>query len=285
MSACFRGQALLSVMTFAAVALIAAPAPAGYELQNEFEQALRDFDEAHQIQNSRPDQARQLFRASEQRFSSIAAAGVMNGRLEFNIGNCHLQAGDVGRAILHYRRAQRLIPRDPLLADNLAVARSRCLTPIEPTRRSEFFKSVFFWHYQTALATRFQVGLVLYVAVWALLSARSVARRRWLTVCAVVAASLTGACGASVAAERWFERNAPEAVVTAMDVVVYKGPGTGYQRQFEQPLQPGVECTVRERRGTWWNIELADGNSGWIEANAAELVIDDQGDERHAVLH
>ncbi len=276
MSACFRGQALLTVMTFAATALSVAAAPAvGPELQNEFEQALRDFDEAHQIQNERPDRARQLFRAAAQRFSSIAVVGVVNGRLEFNIGNCHLQAGDIGRAILHYLRAQRLIPRDPLLADNLGVARSRCLTPIEPTRRSEFFKSVFFWHHQTSEATRFRVGLVMYIAVWVLLSARNLARRRWITVSTVVCAIVAGACGTSLAAQRWSDRNAPEAVVTAMDVVVYKGPGTGYQRQFEQPLQPGVECTVREQRGTWWNIELVDGNAGWIQSGDAELIIEE----------
>jgi len=276
MSGCFRRWALLTVMTFAAASLPDVAAAVDPELQNEFEQALRDFDEAQRIQNDRPDRARQLFRASEQRFSSIAAAGVVNGRLEYNIGNCHLQAGDVGRAILHYSRAQRLIPRDPLLADNLAVARSRCLTPIEPTRRSEFFKSVFFWHHQTAAATRFRVGLAMYIAVWVLLSARSLIRRRWITVAVVVSALVAGACGTSVAAERWSDRNAPEAVVTAMDVVVYKGPGTGYQRQFEQPLQPGVECTVRERRGTWWNIELVDGNAGWIQAGDAELISEER---------
>lgn len=284
MSACFRRWTFLSLATVAVAALPAQAAPPGNELQNEFELALRDFDEAQRIQNDRPDRARQLFRAAEQRFSSIAAGGVVNGRLEFNIGNCHLQAGDVGQAILHYLRAQRLIPRDPLLADNLAVARSRCLTPIEPTRRSEFFKSVFFWHHQTAAATRFRVGLVTYIAVWVLLSTRSLIRRRWITVSTVVCAIVAGACGISVAAQRWSDRNAPEAVVTAMDVVVYKGPGTGYQRQFEQPLQPGVECTVRERRGTWWNIELADGNSGWIEANAAERITEDAEDRQHLYL-
>ena len=51
---------------------------------------------------------------------------------------------------------------------------------------------------------------------------------------------------------------------------------TGYQRQFEQPLQPGVECTVRERRGTWWNIELVDGNTGWIQAGDAELISEER---------
>lgn len=283
MSACFRLCSFLCLATVAAAALAYAAAPTGSELRSEFDEALHDFDEAQRIQNDRPDRARQLFRSAQQRFSSIAAAGIVNGRLEFNIGNCHLQAGDVGQAILHYRRAQRLIPRDPLLADNLAVARSRCLTPIEPTRHSEFFKSVFFLHHQTAAATRFRFGLVMYIAVWVLLSVRSLARRRWITVSTVVCAIVSGACGTSVAAGRWFDRNAPEAVITAMDVVVYKGPGTGYQRQFEQPLQPGVECTVRERRGAWWNIELADGNSGWIEANAAELIGEEAGSRQHLV--
>jgi len=272
MIACFRRLVVLSLATVAAAALPVQAAPTSAELQNEFEKALGDFDEAQRIQNEQPDRARQLFRAAEQRFSSIAAAGVENGYLEFNIGNCHLQSGDVGQAILHYRRAQRLIPRDPLLADNLAVARSRCLTPIEPTRRSEFLKSVFFWHHQTAATSRFRVGLVLYFAVWVLLSVRSLFRRRWITVSTIICAIVAGACGTSMAVQRWSDRNTPEAVVISMDVVVYKGPGTGYQRQFEQPLQPGVECSVRERRGTWWNIELADGNSGWIEANRAELV-------------
>ncbi len=284
MIARLRWQIVLSLVAVSAAVLTAEAAPVGSELHTELELALGDFDEAQRIQNERPDRARQLFRAAEQRFSSIAAAGVENGYLEFNIGNCQLQAGDVGGAILHYRRAQRLIPRDPLLADNLAVARTRCLTPIEPTRGSEFLKSVFFWHHQTSAATRLRIGLAMYVAVWVLLSIRSLARRRWITGSAIACAIVAGACGTSFAAQQWSDRNTPDAVVTSMDAVVYKGPGTGYQRQFEQPLQPGVECTVRERRGTWWNILLADGNSGWIEANAAELVSEEAGDQQQFYL-
>ena len=57
-----------------------------------------------------------------------------------------------------------------------------------------------------------------------------------------------------------------------MDVVVYKGPGTTYQRQFEQPLQPGVEFTLRQRRGAWCKVELPDGKSGWIETTEVQII-------------
>ncbi len=265
--------------------------PASVDLRADFDTALADFDEAQQLQLDRPDRARNLFRSAARRFDSIVAAGVVNGRLEYNLANCHLQAGDVGRAILHYRRAQRLIPGNEMLADNLAVARSRCLTAIPPTPRSAFLRSVFFWHYQTSVGGRTKTALLAYIAVWVLLILYDPSRRREPTdkatpatrvsyhrararcsVAAVVCAVLAATAGISVGMTHWSDRNIPEGVVTAMDVAVYKGPGGGYKRQFEQPLQPGAEFTLRERRGGWCKIELADGKSGWIEIAQMELV-------------
>lgn len=242
-------------------------------LRAEFDRAMSDYDEALAIRETDPDRARALYRASAQRLSSLVASGVTNGRLEYNLGNCYLQAGDLGPAILHYRRAQRLAPRDPLLLDNLREARSRRVTNIEPTRRSTVLHSVFFWHFATTQAARLLAGLVAYGAFWTLLTLRVLLRRRWLTVAASVCLVLTLLLGGSVGMDAWRDRNAPAGVVTAMDVVVSKGPGPGYQRQFEQPLQPGVEFTLRERRADWWRIELPDGKSGWIEASAADLVV------------
>lgn len=266
-----RAWVIICLLPVASARVLAQPT----DLRTEFADALAEFDEAQEVQLDQPDRARRLFRSAAQRFNSIIAAGVVNGRLEFNLANCYLQAGDVGQAILHYRRAQRLIPGDEMLADNLAVARSRCLTSIRPTRRSAFLRSAFFWHYQTPVGGRTQVALLLYVAVWALLIVRNFIPRRPITVSGIVCAVLAGAAACSVGITRWSDRNAPDGVVTTMDVVVYKGPAPGYQRQFEEPLQPGVEFILRQRRGDWWRIELADGKSGWIDATQAELIIAD----------
>ena len=206
--------------------------PPSFELEREFQQALDDFDEGQRIQTDQPNRARQLYRSAAQRFHSIVASGIASGRLEYNLGNCYLKAGDVGRAILHYRRAQRLIPGNEHLANNLEEARSRRLTTIHSTRRSLFFRSVFFWHYQTSASARVHTALVLYLLVWALLIVRNFVPRRAVTLLTLACAILAGCAATSVAAARWSDRNAPEGVVTTMDVMVYKGPGTEYQRQF-----------------------------------------------------
>ncbi len=242
------------------------------DVESQFARALADFDLAQQIQSEQPDRARQLFRLAAQAFESIVAAEVTNGRLEFNLANCFLQAGDVGQAILHYRRAQRLLPRAARLADNLAEARSRRLTSIKPTRQSALLRSLFFWHHDTSVAGRSKGAVVLYIAFWAMLTLRNFVAGRGLTGSMIVCAMLTLVLSGSVAYSHWSDRRAPAGVVTRMDVVVHKGPGTGYQRQFEQPLQPGVEFVQRERRSGWWNIELPDGKTGWVEAAGAELI-------------
>lgn len=241
-------------------------------LAGEFAAALADFDRAQQLMAEHPESARPLFRAAAQRMESLAARAP-NGHLEYNIGNAFLQAGDIGRAILHYRRAERFVPRDGLLADNLREARSRSLLPIKAGARDRVLGTLFFWHYQTAQRERAYVVMATFLLLWIALAIRLFFRQRALTVTAILCAVVCLISGASVLTQMWGDRHAPAGVILAMDVAAYKGPGTSYQRQFEQPLQPGVEFMLRERRGQWWHMELPDGKSGWIDAADADLVV------------
>lgn len=257
----------------ASIAVSATASASSLDRPSALDRALSEFDLAQEAQATDPGRARRMFRSAAQSLQSLIADGVGNGLIEYNLGNCHLQNGDIGRAILHYRRAQRLIPRDPLLKNNLSVARSRCITSISPSRRSAVLRSVFFWHYQTAFVDRLLTGGLLYIAFWVVLALFAIRRRRAAGVVAVVCAVLVLSIAASLMADHWGDRNVPEGVIMRMDVAVHSGPGSGYPRQFEQPLQPGTEFALRERRGDWWRIELPDGGMGWVAAAAAELII------------
>ncbi len=261
---------LLSFVSFLGIpSAQASPADA---LAPEFHRAIEEFDQAQESRTSNPDKARQLLGSAAQRMESLVAAGISNGYLEYNLANTYLQLSDVGRAILHYRRAQRLIPGDALLTENLGVARARSLLNIPPARSSAVYRTLFFWHYQTSPWGRFAAALAAYFLFWALLAVRAFVPRTGLLAAAVVAALVSVAAGGSLAVQRWQDRTTPDAVVVANDVAVYKGPGSTYQKQFEQPLQAGVEVRVREERGEWRRIELSDGSGGWIPRDTMELV-------------
>ena len=47
-------------------------------------------------------------------FESLAASGVDNGKLFYDLGNAYLKNDDLGRALLWYERALKRIPDDPV---------------------------------------------------------------------------------------------------------------------------------------------------------------------------
>src|SRR5262249_51298460 len=114
---------------------------------------------------------------SEERYAEAAAQyeqilndGLASGNVYFNLGNAYFKAGDVGRAILAYERARRLIPGDPDLMANLGYAPSLAGAAEEPSVWQRLLFPV---------AGRFSSDALLLAAstLWALLVALLIAAR------------------------------------------------------------------------------------------------------------
>jgi hypothetical protein len=143
---------------------------------------------------------------------------------------------------------------------------------VAPSTSSQLASAALFWHHATTELQRTVAAIGLYLLSWSALSIWIWRRRPALALMAGIGLTLSAGLATSVAVSRWVDRQTPAGVILGSDVAVYKGPGPSYQRQFEQPLQPGVEFTLREQRGPWWRIELPDGKTGWVTASSAELV-------------
>jgi len=186
-------------------------------LRRAIETGIETFDQAQELLGSDPEQARKHFLSAVQQFESVRSAGVESGPLEYNIGNCYMQAGETGKAILHYRRADRLMPNDAKLKSNLGEARRRCLTSVPISRERRVLSSLLFWHYQTTMPQRLTAAVIFYAVCWLALTARALWRRRWLTALAIAAGALTVTCGLSVAASDWRDRNHPDGVILDLE--------------------------------------------------------------------
>jgi tetratricopeptide (TPR) repeat protein len=261
----------------AAIALMLFAAPAAFSGQSESErlpllrEALADFDRGTALARSHPEDSAAAYREAAGKFEALVAGGLHNGKLYYNLGNTYLQLGEVGRAIINYRRAERLLGHDPQLVANLNYARS-LTNGVAPAGSTQVLRTVFFWHYETSWRTRYVVAIVAYVLFWAVLILRRLWRPAGTGIAAGALAALWLAAGASAAVE-WRQRQTERpGVLIASEVVVRKGNGEAYEPQFEEALDEGVEFILLEERPGWLKIELPDGHTGWIRADQAALL-------------
>jgi tetratricopeptide (TPR) repeat protein len=234
-------------------------------------QGLRAFDRGVELRAKQPGEARATFGEAAAKFQVLVDAGVRNGRLYYDLGNAYLQAGRLGEAIVHYRRAERLIPGDGRLAENLRYARSLCPDQIPVSGQRAFWKTLFFWHYTTPLRGRVMTALFTYGLFWLGLIGWVFWRRSgwWYLLAPCLALWLPTGISAAI---ELYHPPPPAGVIVVDDVTVHKGNGEGFEPQFREKLHAGVEFTALERRGDWLNIELGDGKTGWVRLGDAELL-------------
>ncbi len=268
------GRKLRGLGAFVALALALAPSVLHAQAANLpalIDEAGRMFhDAANTVDQA---EAHQLYLGALDRYREALQAGaVRNGGLLYDIGNAYFALGDIGRAILYYRRAELLIPTDGNLRHNLTYARSQRADNLPWSQPSEVVRVLLFWHYLIPPLPKLVAFIVAFAAACVAAALGILRRARWKNIVAVSAAAVALLLGGSLAVNEVRLSTMRDGVVTTDEVVVRKGDGTAYERSFLDPLHAGAEFSVREQRAGWLFVELPDGRTGWIPSEAAEMV-------------
>jgi tetratricopeptide (TPR) repeat protein len=267
---------VLGIMLVAWMALQPVPAAAagGKDPKQAelFLEANASFSQANDILTTDPVQATELYKKALLRYEHLVEKGLRNGKLYYNIGNVYYRLGDIGRAIVNYRRAEQYSKTDPNLEQNLNFVLSQRADKIEEKQKDKMLKTLFFWHYDLSAAVRALVFAVFYSAFWIFLVLRLYRARPWihwgLGITLTVFLLLTG----SLVVDHYGQSRNKAGVLVAAETVARKGDGRTYQPSFAEPLHAGTEFSLLEERGKWRFVELQDGRRTWVEAGDTELV-------------
>jgi tetratricopeptide (TPR) repeat protein len=268
-----RGMVRAALLLGLAAAAIAEPLspPRQREILQE---ALGAYDRAISAARENPAQASELYRQAAAGFAALVEAGTHNSALEYNLGNTYYRLGDVGRAVLHYRRAQALDPTDERLAANLRYVRDHVEPAIAPSGQSALAHQLLFLHYTTSLQQRCAWLVVTVALGYGLLCAWLRWRRRGLLLGGLIGAALALSFGLSLSWELQERGTRPAAVVvTGQPFLRYDRDETsGTNLVLKQPLGPGVELRILQQRGDWVEVQLLNDQKGWLPAAAVERV-------------
>jgi tetratricopeptide (TPR) repeat protein len=257
------------IVILCALAVLITPAQAELtptKAQELFDAANAAFRDATAARSASPDDAARLYGVAIRDYERLVAE-IDNGLLRYNLANAYLLSGDVGRAVLEYRRAERLAPDKPEIRANLEEARRRVETRFEASDGLE--GALLSWHTEISPRLRLGAFVLLSGVAWLMLGVRLFGFRalpRWPGFLLLALALLPAA---SLSVSAYHDATVREGVVIADSVVGRKGPDAlGYAPSFSEPLRTGVEFTIVEQRPGWLYVELPDGRMTWITEGA-----------------
>ena len=198
------------------------------------------------------------FSEAATRYEKIVQAGSVSAPLYFNLGNAYLKSGRVGRAIVAYRSAEKLAPRDPDVRANLQFAR-RQAGEGSPAPRKFWESSI-----QKLSLNEWTVLASGVVSLWFFLLAIRQWQGDWKNSFRPAIAALGFLAVVSIvclfsAIRQEFTQ---PSVIIAPEAVVRRGPYDESPSVFT--LRDGTEVTVLDRKNDW--LEIVDGSqrTGWL---------------------
>ena len=208
-------------------------------------------------------------------YERLIVQGLRSGDLFYNLGNAYFKSGDLGRAILNYRRADRLDPRDQDIQANLDQARGQTVDQLGAGGDALVVRLVRFARSWLTLNEMAVAALVLWALLLGSLAAfmylKPKGLRRSARYTSIGALALLVVCLFLLGGMSYTDSERSDAVVVGESVDVLSGPGAQYVTVFT--LHAGAETSVIETRAGWARLGLPGGElQGWVPAAAVQRV-------------
>ena len=205
-------------------------------------------------------------------YEKALGQGVVNGYLYYNLGNAYYKSGQIGRAILSYERATRLLPDDDDIGANLRFANT-VKKDKEPEEASGVLERSIVRLYKALSERRLALfgSLSLFCLLGAGVGLIYVPTNRMLWIVLLV---FWGICMSSSAlllgAKVMAYKTNTDAIVLADELLGRSGPGSDFLQVFT--IHEGTKAAIQRIEGEWMLIRLTNGVGGWVSWDGLERI-------------
>jgi tetratricopeptide (TPR) repeat protein len=208
-----------------------------------------------------------------QSYEQLLAQGVADSALYYNLGSAYLNQGDVGRAILNYRRAAELDPRDAETQAALVAARALALDQF-PAENGSLLDDVA--NLSRGFVTLNELAMLalgfwfVFGLLWFVYRQSGNGRSRPIIQTGAIMAGLLLALVLLAMGSRVVADNGRSpAVIVAQTASVSDQPAAS----AAFVLHSGAEVELTDRQGEWVRIALPGGQvGGWVLETAVAPV-------------
>ncbi|MGH7953636.1 MAG: tetratricopeptide repeat protein [Limisphaerales bacterium] len=199
-------------------------------------------------------------------YGKILASGETSPNLLFNYGNAEFKAGNLGRAIAAFRRAELLAPRDSEIRANLDFVRKQVQgATLRESRWQNWLGQLTLNEWTLLAAITFWLTFILFAAkqIHPVFGIKSRGVRNIFIILTI----LSGACLGLQAANHFSKQTA---VVISSETVARSGPFDDAQNAFA--VHDGAEFSILDHYGDWLQVTDGSGKIGWLQMKQIEIL-------------
>lgn len=214
------------------------------------------------------------FETALKSFSQLENEGIINADLFYNIGNCHFRLGNIGEAILYYKKALKEQSNHEAARRNLNYAltftQDKQGTNNEDVVRS-FWKKTYDSLSLNLLAFLILIFFAAIVFMICIMIIRYRGREKtvpfFITSILIVFMIVFVLLGFL----KWQDyHHSKQAVLLSKSAIGYSGPSQEFVRVFT--IHEGMIFQIERTENDWSLIKLANGLGGWIPTNTYEKI-------------
>ena len=221
--------------------------------------AESDFDTANRLYGQGK------FAEAAGAYKNLIQSGLTSGAVYFNLGDAYFKAGQFGRAIVAYRQAMQLTPRDNDLRANLQFVRNQVSGVTMRMPRWQGWIEILSlneWTWLTVSA--FWIAFLLLAAKqWKPHWQRAL--RTYTTVAFML--FFVFACGFGITLGQHFGNKV--AIVISPDAKVLGSP---FASQELFTVRDGAELQVLDQKDDWYQVSDGAGRTGWLQRDSVSVV-------------
>lgn len=202
-------------------------------------------------------------------YEKLLHQGMESGNLYYNLGNSYVKKGLMGKAVLNYERAKRLLPRDGDLKSNYKYARSKIKAAVS-NAQNPFFKRVLgeldnFTIDETSIFISCIYTLIVILLIAGLFTPQF---KKYFYPAVIVA--LTVVVLASYSLYSKITLLEKEAVIITDSVEAKFEPLDSATTHFT--IYEGMKISIIQSKKDWLKIKRSDGKIGWIRMENSEII-------------
>ena len=208
-------------------------------------------------------------------YEALLANEGESAEVHYNLGNAYYKSENIAKAILAYERALLLNPGDEDIAFNLQLARSKTVDKVSPTYKFFLIEWIEKIVNMASMQTWCISGIVFFLLLLALtlvfLFGKSMVTRKVCFFSALVCLFITLFANFAALHLYHYLTERTDAIVLQPSVTAKSTPSNTGTDLFVIHEGRKVKISDDSMQG-WKEIELEDGNIGWVPAESIERI-------------